>query len=85
MLFSKEKKQNQKQKNAKTIVYNVTNSRNIVKKKLSNNTPEMKKLLDSSHTKLGHKQSPVIVFFFLYIGIGCTANAHSTVSKKCKW
>ena len=64
MLFSKEKKQNQKQKNAKTIVYNVTNSRNIVKKKLSNNTPEMKKLLDSSHTKLGHKQSPVIVFFF---------------------
>lgn len=58
-------------------------------KKLSINTPEMKKLWDSSHTNLGHKQSPVIVclffFVFLYTGIGCTANAHSTVSKKCKW
>ena len=82
MLFSKEKKQNQKQKNAKTIVYNVTNSRNIVKKKLSNNTPEMKKLLDSSHTKLGHKQSPVIVFFFFCILVLVAQPTHTQLSRK---
>ena len=51
-------------------------------KKLNINTPEMKKLWDSSDIMLGHKQSPVIVFF--YIGISCTANTHSTVSEKCK-